>query len=463
MNLPAAFVSQMTALLPQHELAAFLDAISSEPITSLRLNPHKSSISLSSYEPVAWCRHACYLPQRPIFTGDPLFHAGAYYVQEASSMFVDEVVRQLIGERDIVALDLCAAPGGKSTLLRSALSEGSLLVSNEVVRNRAQILAENMVKWGHEQSVVISNATRDFRSLPPCFDLILADVPCSGEGMFRKDATAIDEWSVQNVNQCQERQQGIIADVWGSLNEGGYLIYSTCTYNTKENEENVDWICKELGGELVSIEVSPEWHIHETLCPDVRPVYRFMPHFTRGEGLFLAVIRKCSEENYVSSARKKKEKQRKGQRDPQIPAELKTWITRSDMELKVVGDTVITIPAAFVPYYERFSEHFHFLKPFLTVAELKGRDWVPHHELAMSHIFNREAFPQVDLDGETALAYLRKDAIVLPESTPRGYVSVCFGETPLGWVKHLGNRSNNLYPQEWRIRNTGIKFWGSVI
>lgn len=458
MNLPTAFQEQMKALLPSGEYESFINAIQSEPITSIRLNPHKIQQFSHQHESIGWCTHGYYLNSRPTFTGDPLFHAGSYYVQEASSMFIHTVIRQLIGDQDVVALDLCAAPGGKSTLLRSALSEGSILLSNEYIRNRARILAENLIKWGHERTVVISNSPHEIGMLPTSFDLILADVPCSGEGMFRKDETAINEWSPTNVENCKERQREIIGQIWDTLHTGGLLIYSTCTYNTQENEENVNWICKELGGSLVSIELNPTWQIRGSLIPDIGPVYRFMPHLTRGEGLFLAVIRKESISASPTPERRKKEKGGKKQQTPLIPNEIKHWLTNRDMTYRINGSSILAIPSDCMPYYELWSQKLYLLKPFLTIAEQKGRDWIPTHELAVSRLYNSDAFPSVELSPEMALAYLRKEAINLPNETPKGMVAVTFNRVPLGFVKHLGTRSNNLYPQEWRIRNASIQY-----
>lgn len=248
---------------------------------------------------VPWCREGYYLSGRPSFTFDPLFHAGCYYVQEASSMFLEQALRQYVHE-PVTMLDLCAAPGGKSTLARSVLPEGSLLVANEVMRNRSQVLAENLIKWGNPGVIVTNNDPADFTELGSLFDVILTDVPCSGEGMFRKDEVAVQEWSIENVDTCWQRQRRILRDIWPCLKTGGLLVYSTCTYNREENEDNVAWITQELGAEVLPLEIQPDWHITGNLIGTEFPVYRFLPHKTTGEGLFMAVLRKTADEPAVS-------------------------------------------------------------------------------------------------------------------------------------------------------------------
>ncbi|GAE23940.1 tRNA and rRNA cytosine-C5-methylases [Bacteroides pyogenes JCM 10003] len=319
MNLPASFINDIRSLLGDGEFENFAAALRETPPASIRMNRDKPLCGggrAESRERVPWAAHGYYLDERLTFTFDPLFHAGVYYVQEASSMFVGQALRQYV-TKPVVMLDLCAAPGGKSTHARSVLPEGSLLVSNEVIRNRSQVLAENLTKWGHPDVVVTNNDPADFSALPHFFDVILADVPCSGEGMFRKDAAAVDEWSPENVEICRQRQQRIVADIWPCLKPGGLLVYSTCTYNIKEDEENVRWIRRELGAESLPLDICPEWGITGNLLPgDEAPVFRFLPHRTKGEGLFLAVLRKPAEEaesdRHFFPQAKAKKKEKKG-------------------------------------------------------------------------------------------------------------------------------------------------------
>lgn len=279
----------------EERLNRFLEALDEESPTSIRMNPSKGSLTVG--ESVPWCPEGYYLEGRPQFTFDPLFHAGCYYVQEAASMFVSHVLRQFVKE-PVTMLDLCAAPGGKSTAARTVLPEGSLLVSNEPIATRAQILLENITKWGWKDCIVTNNYPRDYRKAKTCFDVILCDVPCSGEGMFRKDPGAISEWSLQNVEKCWRLQREIVADAWECLVPGGLLIYSTCTYNIKENEENVRWILEEYDAEMLEVPTDPSWGITGSLLEGFpAPVYRFIPGFTKSEGLFICALRKRGVKN----------------------------------------------------------------------------------------------------------------------------------------------------------------------
>ena len=293
-NLPADFVAETRRIMGDERYNRFVGAFDEEAPTSIRVNPSK--VSLANGERVPWCSEGYYLNDRPQFTFDPLLHAGCYYVQEASSMFVTHVLRncQLSIVNYQLALDMCAAPGGKSTALRSVLPDDCVLISNEPMGNRAQILLENVTKWGGPNHIVTNNYPRDFRKAKLKFDLILCDVPCSGEGMFRKDPNAISEWSAQNVEKCWQLQREIVADAWECLNPGGLLIYSTCTYNTKENEENIRWILDTYDAQVLDIPVDPSWNITASLLEGFNePVYRFIPGITRGEGLFVCALRKA--------------------------------------------------------------------------------------------------------------------------------------------------------------------------
>ena len=295
MQLPADFIRQTRLVMGEERLNRFLEALDEESPTSIRMNPSKGSLTVG--ESVPWCPEGYYLEGRPQFTFDPLFHAGCYYVQEAASMFVSHILRQFVKE-PVTMLDLCAAPGGKSTAARTVLPEGSLLVSNEPIATRAQILLENITKWGWKDCIVTNNYPRDYRKAKTCFDVILCDVPCSGEGMFRKDPGAISEWSLQNVEKCWRLQREIVADAWECLVPGGLLIYGTCTYNIKENEENVRWIMEEYDAEMLEVPTDPSWGITGSLLEGFSaPVYRFIPGFTKSEGLFICALRKRGVKN----------------------------------------------------------------------------------------------------------------------------------------------------------------------
>ena len=453
MNLPVPFEQSMRQLLGDG-YEAFREALLSEPAISIRLNPNKWSGTVD-YEPVPWASKGYYLPERPQFTFDPLLHGGGYYVQEASSMFVEQAVKQHLGEAR-VALDLCAAPGGKSTLLRSLLPDDCVLVSNEPMRPRAQVLAENIVKWGHPRSIVTSNFPADFTPLGPLFDLILVDAPCSGEGMFRKDEVAVSEWSPENVEVCWKRQREILSDIWPTLRAGGLLVYSTCTFNTAEDEENVRWMVDELGAELLPIHTDEAWGITQSLLSDVPNAYRFLPGRTRGEGFFLAALRKPDNapEDVAETKAKKNRKNKDKRPVAVVPAECKQWLTDGDAyTYKVVENQVLAIPTDMEPLQNALSECLYLLKSGIALAELKGRDAIPSHELAVSIALNESAFPTYELTYGEALHYLQKEVVVLSSDVPRKFVIVTYRGIPLGFVKNLGNRANNLYPNEWRIRS----------
>ena len=413
MNLPQDFEQMMTQHLGKEEYDQLAEALSLPAPTSIRINPKKVAAEelamLKEAEQVPWCKDGFYLKERPSFTFDPLFHAGCYYVQEASSMFLSHILNQYVKE-PVVALDLCAAPGGKSTLALSELPEGSLLIANEVVRQRANILAENIMKWGNPNCIVTNNYAEDFQAFSDAFDLIICDAPCSGEGMFRKDPNSIEEWSFANVDTCWRRQRDIVRDIWHTLKEGGLFIYSTCTYNPLEDEENVAWMAKTLGAEVLSCHPLKEWGLTETNT-------HFYPHRIKGEGFFISVLRKTADEEEVGSHRRK---------------------NKSDRLLQLARRTLKVV-------YTGMED------PMQT--DKHGR---PNHSLAMLSNLNRDTFPMVDVSEEQAIAYLRTEALQLPADTPKGYMIITYQGHPLGFVKNIGNRANNLYPTEWRIRKTNF-------
>ena len=466
MELPISFCESVCPLLGSEDFESLVQALSEEPSVSIRLNSRfKQGIreaKVSEAAIVPWASQAYYLRERPSFTFDPLFHAGCYYVQEASSMFVEQALKKYV-QQPVVMLDLCAAPGGKSTHLLSLLPEGSLLVANEVMRNRAQILAENISKWGCPNVVVTHNDPADFMPLENIFDVMLTDVPCSGEGMFRKDEVAVSEWSPENVSVCWQRQRRILTDIWGSLKPGGLLIYSTCTYNTQENEENVAWICQELGAEVLSLDIPADWGITGNLAGKEFPVYRFLPHKTRGEGFFLAVLRKQGESEAaeyscsLGAAKSSKNKKGKASADvipKEVLLEAKQWIQHSEeFEWSVAGASVSAFPVSYRGLLPMLKQHLRVLISGLEVGEWKGKDLVPRHALALSQALQHTAFPRAELSYGQAIAYLRKEAVILSADVPRGFVLVTYHQIPLGFVKNIGNRANNLYPQEWRVRS----------
>ena len=406
--------------------------------------------------PVPWCRNAYYLSERPNFTLDPLLHAGVYYVQEAGSMFLDEVLRTLSGSLPTgegggrgrsCALDLCAAPGGKSTLLRAALPDDCVLYSNEPDRRRANILMENMQKQGHPNVIVTNNYAIDYQKSGLMFDLIVCDVPCSGEGMFRKDHDSIGEWSLQNVMKCASLQRSIIEDIWPCLNEGGVMVYSTCTFNLHEDEENVKWICETLGAELIPIEVREEWNITGSLLKGWdKPVYRFIPGTTKGEGLFMAVMRKKEARPLPPPSPVEREPECERKSTIKGKTEGINESARGRIGSLSTGE-------GGGRGRTRRSSLLRVLSDGHPVGTQKGKNIIPAHAEALLINLPKDKYPFAELTKEDALKYLHHEAIVLDADVPKGFVIVTYQGHPLGFVKNIGNRANNLYPQEWKIRN----------
>ncbi|MBR0036558.1 MAG: rRNA cytosine-C5-methyltransferase [Bacteroidales bacterium] len=466
MTLPEAFIDDIDRVLDPSELTSFLSALTDgEQPVSIRLNPRKPGGCPTEAEPIGWCPEGRYLKSRPQFTLDPLLHAGAYYVQEASSQFLSHVLRSFVKD-SVTALDLCAAPGGKSTAAISSLPEGSMLVSNEIDRKRARILSENIQKWGYPNVCVTANAPADFKGFHHTFDLIITDVPCSGEGMFRKDAGAIAEWNPAKVHECVALQRQILRDVWDCLKPGGLLVYSTCTFNVHENEEQLQFIIDELGADLLPISVEKTWNIHPALTGAFAPsvhttdACRFMPHYTQGEGLFMAVLRKHTdntvpdERPYKKSLKKETGKQHNDRKSDSSDETLTRWLNLPVHLHENKDGSIRAIPKLLENLYNLLTENRLFiLSAGIELGVRKGRDVQPAQALALSSALASDAFPTAELDIETALNYLRRESIVLPPSVPRGYVLLTYQQTPLGFVKNIGNRCNSLYPMEWRIRN----------
>ena len=388
-QLPIDFTDMARRTMGEERFYSYLKAFETDAPVSIRLNPEKAKELTADGERVPWCRNAYYLPQRPNFTYDPLLHAGCYYVQEAGSMFLDTVMQQWVPDAPVVMIDFCAAPGGKSLLARTALAAGSVLFSNEPMRNRANILAENVEKWGYADHFVTNNFPRDYRRAKMIADVVLCDVPCSGDGMFRKDEATIREWSMQNVEKCARLQREIVADAWSCLADGGLFIYSTCTFNTHEDEENIQWMMDELGAEVLPVKVDAAWNITGSLLDGFsQPVYRFIPGISKGEGLFLCVLRKGG-----------------------------AW------------------------------QQGHSLKSLRKSQQNLNIIYCPKAQPDMV---------KVEVNYQQAMAYLRHEAITLGADVPRGMVGICFEGHLLGLAKNIGNRANNLYPKEWKIRTTYI-------
>ena len=464
MALPQNFINRTKTLMGDDLWATMSDALEQESAISIRLNRRKwraKEIEINHYDGnVAWCEDGFYLSNRPPFTFDPLMHAGCYYVQEASSMFLYHVLKEVMPHKTLTALDMCAAPGGKSSLLASLLPEDSLLICNEPNKARANILAENMQKFGKTDTIVTFNYPKDIRQSGLTFDLIITDVPCSGEGMFRKDAQAKDEWSPLNVHKCATLQREIVEEAWQCLNPGGILIYSTCTFNAEENECNVYQLSKKLGAEILSIDINDEWNITGSLAKGINiPVYRFIPGKTRGEGLFMAVLKKpANAESFKTSSgnnnKSKKEKQKKDKKNSGITPNM-NWICNPDRYTMINRDnSYFAIPDTWLSSYVKASRSLNILKAGIPMGEIKGKDIIPAQGLALSNELNRNAFTTIEVEYTQAIDYLRKEAMRFPCDIQPGYILLTFKNIPLGFCKNIGNRANNLYPAEWKIRSS---------
>jgi 16S rRNA C967 or C1407 C5-methylase (RsmB/RsmF family)/NOL1/NOP2/fmu family ribosome biogenesis protein len=443
--LPEEFSARM-----QHQLGEafqlFQESHRTKPSVSIRLNPEKKTDH--SGEPVDWCTNGRYLDERPVFTLDPLFHAGAYYVQEASSMFLEQVFLQLgLTNHPIRILDLSAAPGGKSTHLVNLVHPDSLLVANEVIRSRASILAENLTKWGYNNVMVTNNDPVDFQQLPGFFDVLVVDAPCSGEGLFRKDPEAMKEWSVDQADHCAKRQRRILEDAWSALKADGILVYCTCTYNVDENETNLQWLHQQHSLESLELSLNDSWGIEKNQLGNITG-YRFYPHRVRGEGFFISVLRKTDDQKEVIlKTWNKVEQPSKKNFD-----HLSRWLRLPEQMMFLMhSDYIYTIPKSLRDPVLFLSNRLKIVSVGTTVAQQKGEKLIPEHALALSVQLNKENIKCYEVSLDEALSYLRKDTLSLNEYT-RGHALVTYQSLPLGWINVLDNRVNNLYPKEWRIR-----------
>jgi 16S rRNA C967 or C1407 C5-methylase (RsmB/RsmF family)/NOL1/NOP2/fmu family ribosome biogenesis protein len=415
--------------------------------TSIRLNPFKKA-KIKTDGQVPWNAEGFYLDSRPSFTFDPLFHAGCYYVQEASSMFIGHILKQIKSDSPVKILDLCAAPGGKSTLLNSAMQPEDLLVANEIIKTRVPVLADNLTRWGTANTIVTNNDPRDFARLKGFFDIILVDAPCSGSGMFRKDHAAMNEWSEANVNLCHQRQERILADIYPCLKEGGYLIYSTCSYSHQENEDILDWLYEEFEVESRQINMETDWGIVETQSPLHNAWgYRFYPGKVKGEGLFAACLQKTGIQEGMGGFKNKEQ-----QKVPAKELELvKAYINNPDeYYFFKANEDWMAINRTHIEPLNILQRNLYLKKSGVRIGKLAGKDLIPDHELALSLIINKDAVLKTELNLEKAIQYLRRDNITI-DTTAKGWSLMNFEGHPLGWAKLLPNRVNNYYPKELRI------------
>lgn len=445
--LPADFLERLKRDRP-NDYSVFVESIDREVVSSIQINPKKSQspdwTSIENGE-VPWWMSGRFLSQRPKFSQDPLFHAGAYYSQESSSMFVGWLAKHVLaGKTNVRVLDLCASPGGKSLILSEVIGDNGVLFSNEINKTRNQILVENIIKWGATNVVVTLGDASKYARYTGYFDLILVDAPCSGEGMFRKDDVAREEWSLSNVEMCGVRQQAILEDVLPLLNVGGHLIYSTCTFATRENEEVSAWLAQQEGMEGLKMEVPDEWGIEQVESPAFMG-FKFLPHKVKGEGFYTTVFKKNTSENFVfpklsgkpfyrSLSKKDEEK---------VVFKLKgNWVSNPHDELFVV-------PLPHEEFQMAVAELYVTL-PGVEIGKRIRDEIIPSHHLAM--IPNIHSVSSViEVNKTDALKYLAKEDFEI-EAPTQGWALISYLGTPLGWAKLLKQRVNNYYPKEWKLR-----------
>jgi NOL1/NOP2/fmu family ribosome biogenesis protein len=363
-------------------------------------------------------------------------------------MFLEHAIRTHVDlGRPLNVLDLCAAPGGKSTHLLSLLSPSSLLVANDTIRSRVPLLSENLERWGHCNVVICNNDPADFGRLTGFFDVIVVDAPCSGEGLFRKNPDATSQWSPKAVERCAARQRRILADVWPALKEGGIMIYSTCTYNRQENEENLAWFSSLHGIEFLSVDTPDEWGVARSDGDVIG--YRFFPHRVRGEGFFLSVLRKSE---VPGTGRSGKAKSMLSNPPADAVRRLRPWIRNADDLFFFIHDnTLHFLPSLKHEDVSWIVQNLTILSAGTAAATVKHSKLVPQHSLALSICLERSQVATLPVDEAGAIAYLRKEPVhASPEKG--GYAVVTFNDLPLGWVNVLGNRINNLFPSNRRIR-----------
>ncbi len=520
--LPADFVASLDAILPLGERKLLVEALTmSAPPTSIRLNPYKIA-SPPPGEPVPWCRYGRYLPERPLFTLDPSFHAGAYYVQEASSMFLEHIVRELLGDpapatpanqasqaaqtasrphtnpgtpaapltRNLPAglriLDLCASPGGKTTLLSTLAGLDGLVVANEPVRGRVGALIDNVRAWGLGNTLVTTTDPSAFGAVPHFFDLLVVDAPCSGEGMLRKDPEAAAQWSLANVTLCAGRQKRILAEAWDALKPGGILVYSTCTFNPAENEEIAAWLHENYHCQGVDIPLDPAWGVVRTETQGI-PTFHFYPHKAKGEGFTVTVLQKAEGKSkhtkiaFSTPARSERSMHsgkfasdspayggrpsqpgKSASRSPFSPISrkevdaLRSWVDQPDeMRFECINRTFYGYYSRMAPDVKFLSERLPAVYSGVAMGELFNYKLRPDHALALFSGLERDParslFSVAELTEQQVLQYLRMETLD-PALFSEGINLVACNDLPLGWIKRIGHRTNTLLPQALRIR-----------
>jgi 16S rRNA C967 or C1407 C5-methylase (RsmB/RsmF family) len=451
---PSDFISRIQARKGL-DVEAFLNSLTTDAPASIRLNPAKTTLSELSgkfqtkLQAIPWSETGLYLEERPSFTLMPIFHAGHFYVQEASSMLLEQAIIQTNSNKEgKIILDACAAPGGKSTHLLSMIANDTLLISNEVIKSRAQILHENICKWGNSNVLVTNTDPHVFGKIGAFLDAIVVDAPCSGEGLFRKDNSAVDEWSENNAQLCAQRQTRILEDLWPALKENGYLIYSTCTFNPEENENNLKRFIKKHEAESIELNIKKDWGIETVQIEDVTGYYCY-PHMVKGEGFFLSVLQKKSAANTTRLKTKKSVFTSVDKKNNDV----KNWI-KDGLTYTQYKDQILAMPGNQFSVADYLAQHVYLISCGLHLGDIKQNKVIPAQTLAFSYIVNTNVFPTIALPEEEALQFLRKDQFTCAaiEAAPNGFNLITCEKANLGFINKISNRYNNLYPSEWRIR-----------
>jgi 16S rRNA C967 or C1407 C5-methylase (RsmB/RsmF family)/NOL1/NOP2/fmu family ribosome biogenesis protein len=477
--LPLEFISSLKNL-EHFDPEAFLRVHESgEQLVSVHMNSEKPilqngewpiSFIESPFEmagKVPWAPDAYYLSSRPAFTLDPLFHAGTYYVQEASGMFVAFAFKQVTDlTQKLKVLDLCAAPGGKSTLIQSLISPDSLLVSNEVIKTRVPVLTQNLTKWGRANSIVSNNDPAHFKQVPDFFDIMLVDAPCSGSGLYRKDREAASSWSMDLVKLCGQRQRRILADAWDCLKEDGFLIYSTCSYSKEENEDILDILFNQYSCESIALTPDPAWNIVETISNQAGAFgYRFYPDKVSGEGFFLAVIQKkqpvdsLKSNKYSALYPSKCSHANKSNKNPariskSAEQKIQQWMKTDALEYIPIGDCIHALAPGLANDLELLKNNLYLKKAGIRVGKAGENEWIPDHELALANFLKNDS-PTIVISKSDALHFLRGEPFEA-DIQEKGWNMASYMGQRLGWVKLLDRRMNNYYPKSWRIRQESL-------
>lgn len=424
--------------------------------TSITLNPKKTAtLTFDGTVTIPWESNGLYLPERPLFTTDPLFHAGAYYVQDASSMFVGYVIKQLHlrenwGNTPLYYLDLCAAPGGKSTHIASLLKDEDLLLSNEIIQSRAAILTENIVRWGQANTWVSNNDPKDFGNIKSFFDFMLIDAPCTGSGLWRKDAESINEWSEQHVKLCNERQKRILSDAIPSLKDGGYMLYATCSYSPEENQQIVDWLMENFDLENITVPTEKEWGIYCSESPKHQGIgYHFYPWKVKGEGFFVSIFKKKGDWEANTTMMHKFSKKSK----PLPETAIWNRFLQTEMSIHLGGDNYFAFNKLQLPVYQFLFQKLRIKKAGIRLGKIAKNDIIPEHEFAMSLVL-KEDLPTVALTYSEAISFLKRENNLLTDKGLKGWHLVTYSGQNIGWGKWMPGRMNNYLPQNLKIRMT---------